>query len=153
MTQEYIMKRRMVHAIIFAIIVSIALAVFIGLYIDETHRVQETYRTQFTANLSHALDSVDSYLDAEGDYDMRYRRILSDMSSADSFAFLLDSLTEEQKIAVNELHFSLIKYPEQMREPERMEALREAITDMQGNLDKGFEEAQAIVDSLDKLGH
>lgn len=153
MTQEFIMKRRMVSAIIFAIITAIALCVFIGLYIDETHRVQETYRTQFTTNLSHALESVDSYLDAEGDFDMRYRRVLSDISSANSFAFLLDQLTDEQKIAMNELHACLLRYPEQMREQQRMEALREAITDMQGNLDKGFEEAQAIVDSVDKQGH
>ena len=153
MTQEYIMKRRMIYAIIFAIITALALAVFIGLYIDETHRVQETYRTQFTTNLLHAQESVESYLDAEGDFDMLYRRILSDISSANSFAFLLDQLTEEQKIAINELHACLLKYPEQMRDPERLKALREAIVDMQGNLDKGFEEAQAIVDSVDKQGH
>lgn len=153
MTQEYIMKRKMVLAIIFSIITSIALAVFIGLYVDECNRVQETYRTQFNANLAHTIDSVDSYLDAEGDFEARYRRILSDMSSADSFAFLLDNLTEEQKIAVNELHTCLIKYPEQMKERERMEALRQTLDDLQSNLDKGFEEAQDLIDTIDKMGH
>ena len=153
MTQEYIMKRKMILAIILSIVTSIALAVFIGLYIDECRRVQETYRTQFNANLAHTIDSVESYQNAEGDFDARYRRVLSDMSSADSFAFLLENLTEEQKIAVNELHTCLIRYPEQMKEPERMEAFRQALVDLQENLDKGFEEAQAVVDTIDKKGH
>ena len=153
MTQEYIMKRKMVLAIIYSVITSVALAVFIGLYIDECNRVQETYRTQFNANLAHTIDSVESYQNAEGDLEARYRRILSDMSSADSFAFLLKNLTEEQKIAVNELHTCLLKYPEQMQEPERMEALRQTLVDLHENLDKGFDEAKALVDGIDKKGH
>lgn len=147
------MKRKMIRAIIFSVITSVALAVFIGLYVDECNRVQETYRTQFNANLAHTIDSVESYQDAEGDLDARYRRILSDMSSADSFAFLLKNLTEEQKIAVNELHTCLLKYPEQMQEPERMEALRQTLVDLHENLDKGFDEAKALVDGIDKKGH
>ncbi|MCR4646783.1 MAG: hypothetical protein K5695_15475 [Oscillospiraceae bacterium] len=143
----------MILAIIFSVITSVALAVFIGLYVDECNRVQETYRTQFNANLAHTIDSVDSYLDADGDHATRYRRILSDMSSADSFAFLLKNLTEEQKITVNELHTCLIKYPEQMQERERMEDFRQALDDLHSNLDKGFEEAQEIIDSIDKMGH
>ncbi len=153
MTQEHIMKRKMIRAIIFSVITSVALAVFIGLYVDECNRVQETYRTQFNANLAHTIDSVESYQDAEGDLEARYRRILSDMSSADSFAFLLKNLTEEQKIAVNELHTCLLKYPEQMQEPERMEALRQTLVDLHENLDKGFDEAKALVDGIDKKGH
>ncbi len=147
------MKRKMIRAIIFSVITSVALAVFIGLYVDECNRVQETYRTQFNANLAHTIDSVESYQDAEGDLEARYRRILSDMSSADSFAFLLKNLTEEQKIAVNELHTCLLKYPEQMQEPERMEALRQTLVDLHENLDKGFDEAKALVDGIDKKGH
>ena len=153
MTQEYIMKRRMIHAIIFALITGMALAVFIGLYIDETHRVQETYRTQFIANLSHTLDSVDSYLDAEGDLELRYRVIVSTMSSTNSFAFLLDALPQSQKIAVNELHTCLLKYPQQMTERERMEEMRAALSDVKDHLDKGYEEMQAIVDAIDKKGY
>lgn len=153
MTQEKIMKRRMIRAIVLFVITFVALLVFIGLYIDETRRVQETYRKQFQVNLDHAADSIDSYLNGEGDFDLRYRRILSDISSADSFAFLLTDMTEEHKIAVNELHAALMKYPEQMQEQERMEDMKQAVEHMQQNLDKGFEEAQAIVDSLDKKGY
>ena len=40
-----------------------------------------------------------------------------------------------------------------MKEPERMEAFRQALVDLQENLDKGFEEAQAVVDTIDKKGH
>ena len=89
MNQEHIMKRRMVRAVIFSVVTSVALLVFIGLYIDETRRVQETYRQQFIANLSHASDSVNTYINAEGDKDLIYRRIISDMSCA-CFGISLD---------------------------------------------------------------
>lgn len=147
------MKKRMVRAFILFGITFLALLVFIGLYIDETRRVQETYRAQFNANLAHTADSVDAYLNGDGDWGLKYRRILSDMSSADSFAFLLKNLSEQQKITVNEMHTCLLKYPEQMQEKERLEALRQAVTDLQSNLDKGFEEAEALVSTIDRKGH
>ena len=147
------MKKKMQRAVWLAVICFLALLVFIGLYIDETRRVQETYRQQFNACLAHTADSVESYLDAEGDWELRYRRILSDISSADSFAFLLDNLTEEQKIAVNELHTVVLKYPEQMKEQERLEALLQTVNDLQENLDKGFQEAEELVSKIDKKGH
>lgn len=152
MTQEKIMKRRMVRAIVLFVITFLALLVFIGLYIDETRRVQETYRKQFIAHLDQASSSITSYLEAEGDYPLRYRRILGHISGADSFAFIMDGLTEDQKRAVNELYSALLKYPEQMQDRERLEAMQQAVDDMSDNLDKGFEEAAAVVNSLDKLG-
>ena len=147
------MKKRMIRAFALFGVTFVALLVFIGLYIDETRRVQETYRTQFISNLSHTSKSIEDYLDAEGDFELKYRRILSDMSSADSFAFLLDNLTEQQKITVNQLHSCLLKYPEQMKEQERLEALQQAVTDLQSNLDKGFEEADALIATIDLKGH
>ena len=152
MTQEKIMKRRMVIAIVLFVLTLIALLVMTGLYIDETRRVQETYRTQFVAHLDQASDSITSYLDAEGDYPLRYRRILGHISGADSFAFVMDGLTEDQKRAVNELYSCLLKYPEQMQETERMKAMQQAVDDMSDNLDKGFEEAAEVVESVDKKG-
>lgn len=152
MTQEKIMKRRMIRAIVLFVITLVALLIFIGLYIDETHRVQETYRTQFNSNLINASESIDSYLDAEGDFPLRYRRILSHISSANSFAFVMTGLTEDQKRSVNELHACLLKYPEQMQDPERLKALKTAVNDMSQNLDKGFEETAEIVASIDKKG-
>ncbi|MBR0483288.1 MAG: hypothetical protein IJJ69_00735 [Oscillospiraceae bacterium] len=153
MTQEHIMKKKMHLAFWLFGIAFIALLIFIGLYIDETRRVQKTYREQFNACLAHTADSVESYLDAEGDWELKYRRILSDISSADSFAFLLENLTQEQKIAVNELHTIVLKYPEQMKETERLEALLQTVSDLQENLDKGFQEAEELVSTIDKKGH
>ncbi len=153
MTQEHMMKKRMQRSRVLFSITFIALLVFIGLYIDETRRVQETYRAQFIANLAHTADSVDSYLNAEGDWPLKYRRILSDMSSADSFAFLLKNLTEDQKVIVNEMHTCLLKYPEQMQERERLEAFGQAVKDLQSNLDVGFEEAEELISTIDKKGH
>lgn len=153
MTQEEVIKRRMRRAVILLAIVSVALLVFIGLYVDETRRVQQRYREQFNANLTQTMQAVDSYLNAEGDFDLRYRVIVSTMSSTDSFAFLLDTLPQSHKIAVNEMHTCLLKYPQQMTERERMEEFRAALEDIRQNLDKGFEEMQAIVDAIDKKGY
>ena len=84
---------------------------------------------------------------------MRYRRILSEVSSADSFAFVMTGLTEEQKRSINGIHACLLKYPEQMQEKKRLEDMRTALTDMSQNLDKGFEEAADIVAAINKKGY
>lgn len=152
MTQEHLMKLRMVRARILFLITLAALLVFIGLYIDETHRVQETYRAQFNTCLSDTSESIDSYLNAEGDLPLRYRYILSDFSNANSFAFLINDLTEDQKRTVNELYSCLLKYPEQMQEKDRLDNMKTAVNDMSQNLDKGFDEAAEIVASVDKKG-
>ena len=152
MTQERLMKDRMIRAIVLFVLSFIALLVFIGLYIDETHRVQETYHTQFNAYLDNTCASVESYLDAEGDLPLRYRRILSDMSSANSFGFLLDSFSDDQKRTLNELHTCLMKYPEQMQKTEKLKELLNAVKDIRQSLDKGFDEASDLVASIDKKG-
>ena len=150
MNQEAIMKRKMVSAIIFSIITLIGMLVFIGLYIDETKLVQETYKAQYHTSLKHVSDDISSYLNAEGDKEMRYTRIVSDMSNADSFAFLIENFTDKQKI-VNELATCLLKYPEQMKE--KLPDVKQAVDDMQKELDKGYEEAQEIIDSVNKKGN
>ena len=152
MTQEHIMKRRMIRAVALFGVTFIALVIFIGLYIDEKRRVQETYRKQFISFLEQTSDDIDSYLDNEGDLPLRYRRILVSMGNADCFAFLMENLTEEQKITVNELYTCVIKYPEQMQDKERLEKMKTAVSDMSENLDKGFEEAKDVVNSIDKKG-
>lgn len=152
MTQEKLMKDRMIRAIVLFVITLIALLVFIGLYIDETHKVQETYRTQFNAYLEDTSDSINSYLTAEGDFPLRYRRILSGMSSANSFGFLLTNLTDEQKRTLNELQTCVMKYPDQMQEKQNLEAMLTAVTDIRQSLDKGFDEAADLVASIDKKG-
>ena len=152
MTQEKLMKKRMIRAIVLLVIALIALMTFIGLYIDQKQRVQETYRIQFHAYLEKASAAIDSYLDAEGDLPLRYRRILSEVSSADAFAFIMTGLTEDQKRAFNQLHACLLNYPEQMQEKPRLEDMRTSINDIHDDLDKGFIEASAIVASIDKKG-
>lgn len=153
MTQERLMKDRMIRAIVLFVLAFIALLIFIGLYIDETHRVQETYRIQYYTYLTKTNESIDSYLDAEGDLPLRYRRILADMTSAQNFGFLLDEISEEHKRNLTELQACLMKYPEQMQEKEKLEAMRKAVTDISQNLDKGYDEAAELVDSIDKKGY
>ena len=151
--QETLMKRRMISAIILFLITFIALLVFVGLYIDESRRTQETYNTQYVTNLTHVSEDVGSFLDAEGDKDFRYVRIISDMSSANSFAFLLDRLSEDRKKTVNELNACIMRYPEQMQEENKLTELKTALEDIIAGLDQGYDEAQALVDSIDKQGH
>ena len=150
MNQEAIMKRKMITAIIVSIVTIIGMLVFIGLYIDETKLVQQTYKEQYHTSLRHVSEDITSYLNSEGDKEMRYTRIVSDMSNADSFAFLIENFTEKQK-TVNELATCLLKYPEQMRE--KLPDVKQAVDDMRQDLDKGYEEAQAIVDSVNKKGN
>jgi len=150
LNQEAIMKRKMIRAIILLIITFIALLVFIGLYIDERKQVQKTYRRQYNTELGHVSGEIEGYLNAEGGHDTRYSMIISYMSSANSFAFLLNGFEEQQK-AVNEITFSLIKYPEQMAN--KMEDLKKAVDDILDGLDKGYDELREIVSGLDKQGN
>ena len=148
--QEYIMKKKMIAAIILMIIAIIALAVFIALYIDETRKVQETYRIQYHKCIEIAIGDIDSYNNAEGDYEFRYRRITADMNSVSSFSFLLDE-TEEHKKTINELYTVFLKYPEQMST--KLDEARQALADIDANLDKGYEEADALIASIYLKGY
>ncbi len=149
MGQEELMKRRMVRSIVMFIVTLIALIVFIGLYVDEKRRVQETYRMQYRLCLQHASEDIGDYLGGEADYDMKYMRIACDMGSVNSFAFLLEDFDTQRK-TVNELYTCMLKYPDQMKT--RLTDLDTALNDMAGDLDKGYEEAQALIDAIDKKG-
>ena len=150
MNQEKLMKRRMISAIILFIITFVALLVFIALYMDEVRRVQETYKSQYRTCLGDVVEDIKSYKNGEGDKELRYRRILSDMSGANSFVFLIDDLEDEKK-TVNEVTTCLMKYPEQMTK--KLDELEKALQDILDGLDKGYEEAEALVDSIDKQGY
>ncbi len=144
------MKKRMIRSIILFSLTLVALLVFIGLYVDETHRVQETYRLQYRTNLTHVAEDIESYLNNEGDLELRYSRIISDMSAANAFIFLLEN-NEDKKKTINELHTCLIKYPEQMKG--KLAEMETAIGDILADLDQGYAEAAEIVASVDKKGH
>lgn len=152
MGQEYLMRRKMWRAIVTAILLGIALIVFIALYVNEVQRVQQTYRAQYRAALEHAVSDIEGYQNAEGDYEFRYRLILSDVASADSFAFLINDFTEEQKI-INGWYSACVRYPQQMQETDRMEETRKALADILDNLDKGYEELDAVIEGIDLKGY
>lgn len=147
--QEYIMKRKMVAAIIVLIVALAVLAVFIGLYIDETKRAQEQYNIQYHKCIETAIADIDSYNNSEADFDFKYRRIVADMSSVNSFAFLLN-MPDEHKKTMNEFYTIYLKYPEQMSE--KMDEARTALEDINANLDKGYEEADELIASINLKG-
>ena len=143
------MKRKMISAIIWSIILLIALLVFIGLYVDKSREIQATYKKQYMSSLSDASEELDTYFDRKIDYDMHYNMLISNMGAARSFVFLLDDYTEQQK-AINELHYCLVKYPKQMKT--RLEDVNKGLKDITDNLDKGYDEIRAVVDSVNKMG-
>jgi len=150
MNQDKIMKRRMVTAIILLIITLIALFVFIGLYVDETRRVQETYRKQYRTELGHASEEISIYLEPEGDHDLIYERVSSYMSCAASFAFLIEDF-EEKQVIINQLNTALIKYPVQMKP--KMKEVKEAVDDILSDLDKGYDKLSELIGSLELKGN
>lgn len=147
--QEYLMRQKMLRAIVIAIILGIALTVFIALYVAETKRVQETYRAQYNKSLIAVLGDIHSYQNADGDFELRYRMLVADMSTANSFAFLLDDFTERQK-SINGLYTVVIKYPEQTQK--RIDEVEVIIADLTANLDKGYDEMDEFVASIDLKG-
>ncbi|SDB31112.1 hypothetical protein SAMN02910317_01549 [Ruminococcaceae bacterium FB2012] len=149
MNQDKIMKRRMITAIVLLIITLIALVIFIALFVDESRRVQETYRRQFTTELRHVNEEISIYQKAEGDLDYHYTRITVYMANAGSYAFLIDNFTDKQ-IVINEISTCLIKYPQQMKG--KLDDLQTAVSDILSDLDKGYEEAKTIYESLDLKG-
>ena len=147
--QEYLMRQKMLRAIVIAIILGIALTVFIALYVAETKRVQETYRVQYNKSLISVLEDIHSYQNADGDFELRYRMLVSDMASANSFAFLLNDFTERQK-SINGLYTVVIKYPEQTQK--RIDEVEVIFADLTANLDKGYDEMDEFVASIDLKG-
>ncbi len=152
MGQELIMKRKMVRAIIISIICIIALLIFIALYIDERKRVQDTYRTQYRSCLQTVSEDIQYYLNMEGDGDLtfKYNHIMADMNSVYSFAFLINDFEEQQK-SMNAFYSAFLKYPQQMKG--KLEESKQAIDDILANLDKGYDEVDAIVASLNLKGN
>ncbi|MBR6046252.1 MAG: hypothetical protein IKP47_11510 [Ruminococcus sp.] len=150
MNQDKVMKRRMITAIVLMLVSFIALAIFIGLYLDETTHVQDTYKKQYRTEIGHVLTEIDIYLEPEGDHELIYRRVTNYMSNAGAFAFLIDDFTEKQ-IIVNEVSTALIRYPDQMKE--KMEELKTALSDINSELDKGYDELKELYESLDLKGN
>ena len=109
------------------------------------------YRKQYKTELTHAVKEIDSYLENKGDTALRYKRITSYVTCASSYAFLIENSFDKQQKVINEVNTCMIKYPEQMST--RLEELKQAFDDIGADLDKGYEEAQAVVDSVNKKGN
>lgn len=146
------MKRKMISAIIWSMILLIALLVFIGLYIDKIKENRERLRTQYQNCIADAAEEIDTYLDRKIDLDLHYNMVISNLGTARSFLFLIEDeeLSKKQK-AVNELHYCFVKYPVQMKT--KLEAVSAALKDVYDNLDKGYDEMRQIVDSVEKMGN
>ena len=135
MNQEKIMKAKMVTAIFIALAAVVAVFVFAGLYFDQRRINRLEYIDQYENNILLAAEEIDM--------------VLSDLGAARSIIFLIDDYTEKRKI-INELHYCFVKYPNQMRE--KLDDSSKALHDIADHLDKGYDEAKEIVDSINKLG-
>lgn len=149
MNQEKIMKAKMVTAIFIALAAVVAVFVFAGLYFDQRRMNRLEYIDQYENNILLAAQEIDKYNEKQTDYDLHYNMVLSDLGAARSIVFLIDDYTEKQKI-INELHYCFVKYPNQMRE--KLDDSSKALHDIADHLDKGYDEAKEIVDSINKLG-
>ena len=149
MNQEKIMKAKMVTAILIALAAVVAVFVFAGLYFDQRRMNRLEYIDQYENNILLAAEEIDKYNEKQTDYDLHYNMVLSDLGAARSIIFLIDDYTEKQKI-INELHYCFVKYPNQMRE--KLDDSSKALHDIADHLDKGYDEAKEIVDSINKLG-
>ena len=150
MNQEKIMKAKMVTAIFIALAAVVAVFVFAGLYFDQRRINRLEYIDQYENNILLAAQEIDKYNEKQTDYDLHYNMVLSDLGAARSIIFLIDDYTEKQKI-INELHYCFVKYPNQMRE--KLDDSSKALHDIADHLDKGYDEAKEIVDSINKLGN
>ena len=150
MGQEFIMRRKMLRAIVLMIITMIALVVFIALYIDERQKVQETYRKQYVKAIETADDEIKGYLNADGDLDYRYRMIFTSMAEARVFAFLRKDFVDNQK-SINELYTVFLKYPDQTRE--RMEEVKVLLDDILSEKREAYDNINEFVDSIYKKGY
>ena len=150
MNQEKIMKAKMVTAFIMLFAALAGLFVMTGLYIDKSQDVQDTYKDKYKQNLESTVEEIDTYLKNEKDFELRYNMIISNLGAARNMVFLIDGYTEEQK-TINELHYCYIKYPEQMKD--KLKDTKTALEHIIQNLDKGYDEADKIVGSVDKLGN
>lgn len=147
--QEFIMKRKMIRAILFMLMSIIALVVFIALYIGETYRVQETYRSQFDKALDSAIQQVQEYEDADGNFERRYRMIFAEITNLNTFSFLIKDKTEEHK-RINELYTVFLMYPEQTAS--RMGEIEKLLEDIKSSEKDAYDNLKQFIESIDKKG-
>lgn len=143
------MKAKMITAIVVAVVSIIAVLVFAGLYFDQLQKNRLDYIYRYEESILNAAEEIDKYNEKLTDYDLHYNMILSELGAARTIVFLVDDYTDKQK-AINEIHYCFVKYPEQMKD--KLDESAQAFHDIADHLDKGYEELQEIIDSVDKLG-
>lgn len=143
------MKAKMITAIVFAVTALIAVLVFAGLYFDQRQKNRLDYIYRYENSILNAAEEIDKYNEKLTDYDLHYNMILSELGAARTIVFLVDGYTDEQKI-INEIHYCFVKYPDQMKN--KLNESAQAFHDIADHLDKGYEEVQEIINSVDKLG-
>lgn len=143
------MKAKMITAIVVAVVSIIAVLVFAGLYFDQCQKNRLDYIYRYEESILNAAEEIDKYNEKMTDYDLHYNMILSELGAARTIVFLVDDYTDKQK-AINEIHCCFVKYPEQMKD--KLDESAQAFHDIASHLDKGYEELQEIIDSVDKLG-
>lgn len=144
------MKIKMTIAIVISILSIIGMLVGFGLYADEKEKTQITYHDKYIQNLTEAAIEIDTYLETNKDLQLHYNMLISDIGAARNMAFVLDSFSEEKQKTINKFHYCLVKYPEQMQE--KLEEIYTAVDDISANLDKGYDEINDIIETLDLLG-
>ena len=150
MGQEYLMRRRMWDAIVIAILASIGLFIFLALFVSEIHNTQETYRTQYTRAIENASYDIQEYIDLGVDKEFRYRMIFSEISTANTFASMLDDFTDEGQ-TVNEFYTVFLKYPQQV--DSRMDEILVIVNEVRYTNSEAYVHMQEFVDSIDKKGY
>ncbi len=150
--QELIMRRKMWRSIVFAIMMTIGMVVFIALFVSERTKVQETYRMQYTESIKNMVYDIESYENADGDLDLRYNMLLADAAVANSFVFLIDDYVDHQK-SINELYTCLLKYPQQMKP--KLSEVKEILTGIANSEDEdgNYQKMDELVESIDKMGY
>lgn len=143
------MKAKMITAIVFAVTALIAVLMFAGLYFDQRQKNRLDYIYRYENSILNAAEEIDKYNEKLTDYDLHYNMILSELGAARTIVFLVDGYTDEQKI-INEIHYCFVKYPDQMKN--KLNESAQAFHDIADHLDKGYEEVQEIINSVDKLG-
>ncbi|MCR5837869.1 MAG: hypothetical protein K6G88_15330 [Lachnospiraceae bacterium] len=147
--QEFLMQKKMLRSIVLMIITMMALIVFIALYFGERQRVQETYQRQFDKALDSAIEHMEDYVNADGDFELRYRMIFTEITNINTFSFLLEGKEAEHK-SINELYTVFLKYPEQTSG--RIEEVKEIVEKIKTSEKDAYEQLDQFIASIDKKG-
>lgn len=131
-----------------AAILTIALLVFICLYVLAKMEFETRAKESFVASVDNAVLLIDECAESDFDYDRRYREICAELNSARQMLFWT-SEDRDRKICMNELYFAFLRMPNQARLylsdiSDGLSALSE------GKTESGYSILQNILSRMDK---